>query len=596
MRILSKLLCTLRTPELWLSSSAVDFTLRKPGTCVQFTRLPSAGAIDAFHMMFEYGNILIISRSLLNGAGFQNKKKKTIRQTMNLPNNLSDVYNRPSRGLQGFKVLGIHPRDLSLFLAAGSRVAMQRATLSVRDDKIFIKTEAVRAVVKADKAVVLKSDRESENQGVIGPMLQAVSSQPEDLPFELRAVEALLHATVMYFERRICHLSWMLEIVMDDMQEHDNLGPFAAMSNENILKQLVPLDKALVSVRTDAAETTSALQKVLSDDDLMAAMCLTALKENYGTADAARKAETRAAEPCRAGVAAQHGPQDNSVLTSTEENDARGSAVVKSDKLISSHETSESCAASPQLPDGSGGRSNKDAVMQVELMLQSYEREMSSVEGALREMEDNLDTTRDSWRMKLDSARNQMMLINIWLSMLSISLMLTTILPAYLGMNLKHGYEDVDGTFYLISALSAAGGVLSLPSLISFYKRGWKRHSDNELSKVNRMRIVLMQHLDDLDDIFAACSHMPSRVNRAEFSAHLTKHLPYLKLSEEIQEFLFQQFDINDDGEVQTSELMELAALELENTGRLPTRARVSSYVLRTAAVNHSSPATSGKF
>ncbi|GAX85962.1 hypothetical protein CEUSTIGMA_g13378.t1 [Chlamydomonas eustigma] len=300
MRILSKLLCPLRTPELWLSSSAVDFTLRKPGTCVQFTRLPSAGAIDAFHMMFEYGNILIISRSFLNGAGFQNKKKrKTIRQTMNLPNNLSDVYNRPSRGLQGFKViefvpqaialdhsdlvspqvLGIHPRDLSLFLAAGSRVAMQqRATLSVRDNKIFIKTEAVRAVVKADKAVVLKSDRESENQGVIGPMLQAVSSQPEDLPFELRAVEALLHATVMYFERRICHLSWMLEIVMDDMQEHDNLGPFAAMSNENILKQLVPLDKALVSVRTDAAETTSALQKVLSDDDLMAAMCLTACR------------------------------------------------------------------------------------------------------------------------------------------------------------------------------------------------------------------------------------------------------------------------------------------------------------------------------
>jgi hypothetical protein len=50
-----------------------------------------------------------------------------------------------------------------------------------------------------------------------------------------------------------------------------------------------------------------------------------------------------------------------------------------------------------------------------------------------------------------------------------------------------------------------------------------------------------MQHLDDLDDIFTACSHMPARVNRAEFSAYLTKHLPKLKLSEEIEEFLFQQ-------------------------------------------------------
>jgi hypothetical protein len=50
-----------------------------------------------------------------------------------------------------------------------------------------------------------------------------------------------------------------------------------------------------------------------------------------------------------------------------------------------------------------------------------------------------------------------MMLINIWLSMLSISLMLTTVLPAYLGMNLKHGYEDMEGPFYFVSALSAAG-------------------------------------------------------------------------------------------------------------------------------------------
>lgn len=38
--------------------------------------------------------------------------------------------------------LGIHPRDLSLF-QSGGRVANQRATLAVRDDVIFIRTEAV---------------------------------------------------------------------------------------------------------------------------------------------------------------------------------------------------------------------------------------------------------------------------------------------------------------------------------------------------------------------------------------------------------------------------------------------------------------------
>jgi hypothetical protein len=53
----------------------------------------------------------------------------------------------------------------------------------------------------------------------------------------------------------------------------------------------------------------------------------------------------------------------------------------------------------PQLPGGSNTmtpvvRIPIHAVRQAERMLQSYEREMSSVESTLREMEENLDTTR----------------------------------------------------------------------------------------------------------------------------------------------------------------------------------------------------------
>ena len=65
---------------------------------------------------------------------------------------------------------------------------------------------------------------------------------------------------------------------------------------------------------------------------------------------------------------------------------------------------------------------------------------------------------RESWRMKLDSARNQMMLTNLYLSMLSISVMLATVTPAYLGMNMRHGWEDSLGPFYAVSAFSLAGG------------------------------------------------------------------------------------------------------------------------------------------
>ena len=47
--------------------------------------------------------------------------------------------------------------------------------------------------------------------------LQAIDAH-DLLPFELCAMEALLHTTVMYFERRISLLSWMLEIVLNELQ------------------------------------------------------------------------------------------------------------------------------------------------------------------------------------------------------------------------------------------------------------------------------------------------------------------------------------------------------------------------------------------
>ena len=50
--------------------------------------------------------------------------------------------------------LGIHPRDLSLF-QSGGRVANQRATLAVRDDVIFIRTEAVGLAPHCMSAVTI---------------------------------------------------------------------------------------------------------------------------------------------------------------------------------------------------------------------------------------------------------------------------------------------------------------------------------------------------------------------------------------------------------------------------------------------------------
>lgn len=52
--------------------------------------------------------------------------------------------------------LGLHPRDVSLF-AADSRLFPQRATITARNGVIYFKTEAVKAIVHREKAIVFKS-------------------------------------------------------------------------------------------------------------------------------------------------------------------------------------------------------------------------------------------------------------------------------------------------------------------------------------------------------------------------------------------------------------------------------------------------------
>ena len=44
-----------------------------------------------------------------------------------------------------------------------------------------------------------------------------------------------------------------------------SMGPFAAVSNESMIRGLVPLDKALTSARNDAKETCAAIQGVRMD-------------------------------------------------------------------------------------------------------------------------------------------------------------------------------------------------------------------------------------------------------------------------------------------------------------------------------------------
>lgn len=122
-------------------------------------------------------------------------------------------------------------------------------------------------------------------------------------------------------------------------------------------------------------------------------------------------------------------------------------------------------------------------------MLESYERECRSLEGSLLEAEENLDNTREVWHMQLDSSRNHIIMVNLWLSMISISVMATTILPAFFGMNLDSGLPgESSAHFYGVVAFSVGAAALSFPLARGLYLRHWRQTAQQELFEQRMLR------------------------------------------------------------------------------------------------------------
>jgi hypothetical protein len=123
-------------------------------------------------------------------------------------------------------------------------------------------------------------------------------------------------------------------------------------------------------------------------------------------------------------------------------------------------------------------------------MLESYLREIQSIEGALRETEENLENARQGWQIALDASRNHIIQANLTLSFISISVMAATLLPAAMGMNLDSGLSPNDpAAFWGVCGLSAAVALLSFPLGRALYLRHWRKVAQQELFEQKMLRL-----------------------------------------------------------------------------------------------------------
>jgi len=429
--------------------------------------------------------------------------------------------------------LGIPPRDAGLFTSDNSHATNQRAAIMVRNDKILFKTEAVRAVISEARAVLIRNKPGKSFETTLKVLQEAIDGEEEDsVPFELNMLEALLFLTSSYFDVRIGHLNFMYDGVVADMRESSE--PFSAVASEAMLQQLTPLDKAITAVRSDARETREAISDVLNNEDVLQSVCLSQMRE----------AAASTSQSPEAGLDSSDSQHARSCIEGAQEQ--------QDHKHVCNHRNTHD--KHNQLPNELKLHEQSD-VEQVRRMLATYEREMNSVMGQLEEMRENLDGTREACGMRMDAARNEIILLNLKMTLASLCLMICVVMPTMLGMNVSHGMPDQPWVFYSVCGASVMIAALCYPLASYMFRRSWRAKSASEVARFTSLRLFLMQHLDDLDDIRASLESIRGQVDRAQFKQHLRSSLPGTKFSAGALDCLFDQYDVDRDGLVREVEI-----------------------------------------
>ena len=373
-------------------------------------------------------------------------------------------------------------------------------------------------------------DPGGNNNVVVAASSPSPPSPP--LPFELAVLEALLSETVRQFERRHRQLRLLATGVEDDIgRTLRKAGGAGDVASSSELQRLLPIARALNEMAHDVREARSAVAEVADSDRLLAAVCLSDEADE-------RESEGKEAKEARGGKEA--GKEEVNTSASTT-NATPPSLAAKS-------EHARAAAA----------------------LFESYERQLQSVEGALRELEEGLESARAVWSMTLAAQRNRIINLNLRLTVLTFSTAVACATPAaFFGMNLHSGWEEVPGLLWPIAGWSLAGAA-ALGLGVHALLRWWPDASHRRrLADLKALRDLLIHHLDDLDAISAAVVQTKSsgsggwgsgggggdvKLGKKEFAAAVARAGVWM-LPEEI-DLLFRVYDADSSGFLEVSEVI----------------------------------------
>ena len=282
------------------------------------------------------------------------------------------------------------------------------------------------------------------------------------LPFELRVVEAALHDVCMRL---------LDETVALERDAAPALETLADRVSAASLEKTRGIKAAMNKLAARVGAVREALEKLLQDDDDMAAMCLSSAdgKDRSEGDDAEKTTED---DDVPASGDSRRDAERRDVHSGTSTSQERRED--KDDSLDSLKRTrSSASSASRSGASVASGAEGPEAHEGVEALLEAYYMHCDYSFKRLNELRGSVEDTEDLAEIKLDSQRNQLIKVDLMLSNGALAVGAFSMVVGVFGMNLPTGLETSREAFSEVLFVSAVACLALFVTVVVLCRR-WK--------------------------------------------------------------------------------------------------------------------------
>ncbi|GLJ15758.1 hypothetical protein SUGI_0259320 [Cryptomeria japonica] len=299
------------------------------------------------------------------------------------------------------------------------------STILGRERAIVVNLEQIRCIITADEGA-----RDFHY------------SQPDDLPFEFRALEIALEAACTFLETQATELEIEAYPVLDELT--------SKISTLN-LERVRRLKSRLVALTRRVQKVRDEIEQLMDDDGDMAEMYLTEKKERmeatyfrdhnlygYNSVGAGFSVSAPVSPACS--------PTDSSKLERTV-------SLVRS-----RHESMKD------------SENNDEHIQELEMLLEAYFVVIDSTLNKLTSLKEYIDDTEDFINIQLDNVRNQLIQFELLLTTATFVVAIFGVVAGVFGMNIPIALFDEPSAFKWVIIITGASGLLIFVLFLWYFK------------------------------------------------------------------------------------------------------------------------------